>query len=104
MKVMVIDSADFDKLLVEVASLKSLLLSIANTKTNPEPSCSNGFIYIEDALLKYKISRTTINKKMRKYKIPKTKRGKRVLVDEALLIASLEKKEPPPKFNKQKAA
>lgn len=104
MKVVQIEYDEFQKLVNEVASLKALLLSFAPNKVNPEPLYNTGFIYIEDALYKYKISRTTINKKMKKYKIPKKKRGKRVLVNEDALIASLEKKEPAPKFNKQKAA
>lgn len=95
-----IDSEKFNSLVNEIAELKNLVLSMIETKGKPEPYFTNadGYIFLEDALIKHKVSRSTIQKKVHKYQIPTFRIGKRLKIEEFQLIASLKKGEPKPKF------
>ena len=103
MEVVTIDSRVWIELNQRLGSMEVLLLSFVTeirNKSNHQPySNISNHIYLEDALIKHKISRVTINKKIKKYKIEKEKRGRRVVINEDQLIAALKKKEPKPKFN-----
>jgi hypothetical protein len=110
MEVITIETIVWVKLNQRLTAMEELLLSNADTlsqikKQLNQPKCTSEFIYLEDALVKYKISRQTIQNKVNKYKIMKQKRGKRTLLNEEQLINALNKKEPIPQiFKKQKAA
>jgi hypothetical protein len=74
-----------------------MLILILNSKSNINPTQGQlGFITVEDLMLKYKVSRTAINNKSKKYKIERRRAGKQNLVNEIQFLEFLKHKEPKP--------
>jgi hypothetical protein len=103
MSVIVIDKKEWYRLNQKLNSMERLMHSILKQQQEIIIPKEDGFISFEDASSKYKLSRQSLTKKAKKYKVTRLKVGKSNLLKESELIEAFKYKEPKPLFfQKQK--